>query len=360
MKLILEAPLNSLSFGNVSFNIIRELQKLNVDLGIFPTGDPDLSAFDIDDDLKKYIENGVNNRWSILSKHTPTLRLWHLNGSENRKSKDQHLFSFYECSEPTELELNLASLQDNVIFSSKYAQKLFKDKGLANTNFIPLGLDQDFKRTEKEYLKDVVHFGLMGKYENRKHTKKIIQSWLKKYGNNPKYQLSCCVSNPFINPQQMQGIWNEVTQGVNYSNLNIIPRLAKNSEVNEFLNAIDIDLTGLSGGEGWNLPAFNSTCLGKWSIVLNETSHRDWATEENSILIESSGTMPCEDGVFFTKQNDFNNGVFYTWTEDQVVAAMEKAESKAGQINTEGVKMGDIMTYKKTTEAILSLVFKES
>jgi len=359
MKLILEAPLNGLSFGNVSFNIVRELQRLNVDLGIFPTGDPDLSAFDLTDDLKKYIEDSVNNRWKLLSKHIPTLKLWHLNGSENRKTKDQHLLSFYECSEPTELELKIASLQDNVIFSSKYAQKLFKDKGLANTEFVPLGFDEDFKRTEKKYLKDVVHFGLMGKYENRKHTKKIIQTWLKKYGNNPKYQLSCCVSNPFFNPQQMQGVWNEVTKGENYNNLNIIPRLAKNSEVNEFLNAIDIDLTGLSGGEGWNLPAFNSTCLGKWSVVLNETSHRDWATKDNSIMIESSGNMPCEDGIFFTNQKDFNNGVFYTWTEDQAIAAMEKAESKAGQINTEGVKMGDTMTYKKTTEAILSLVFKE-
>jgi len=157
----------------------------------------------------------------------------------------------------------------------------------------------------------------------------------------------------------MQGVWNDVTQGVNYNNLNIIPRLAKNSEVNEFLNAIDIDLTGLSGGEGWNIPAFNATCLGKWSVVLNETSHKDWATEDNSILIESSGTTPCEDGVFFTKQNDFNNGVFYTWSEDEAVSAMEKAESKVGQVNTEGVKMGDNMTYKKTTEAILSLVFGE-
>jgi hypothetical protein len=29
-------------------------------------------------------------------------------------------------------------------------------------------------------------------------------------------------------------------------------------EMNEFLNAIDVDLTGMSGGEGWNLPAFNA------------------------------------------------------------------------------------------------------
>ena len=52
MKLILEAPLNSLSFGNVSYNIIRELHKKNVELGLFPIGDPDLSAYDFSDDLK--------------------------------------------------------------------------------------------------------------------------------------------------------------------------------------------------------------------------------------------------------------------------------------------------------------------
>tara|TARA_R100000231_G_scaffold70080_1_gene55641 strand:+ start:1475 stop:2566 length:1092 start_codon:yes stop_codon:yes gene_type:complete len=357
MNLILEAPLNGLSFGNVSFNIIRELQKLDINLGIFPTGDPDLSAFELTDELKKYIEDSVNKRWTLISSQTPTLKLWHLNGAENRKTKDQFLFTFYETSEPTELEVKIASLQDQVIFSSKYAKKLFSDKGLPSTNYIPLGFDEDFKRTEKEYLKDVIHFGLMGKYENRKHTKKIIQSWLKKYGNNPKYQLSCCVSNPFFNDQQMQGVWTDITEGKNYNNLNVIPRLVKNSEVNELLNAIDVDLTGLSGGEGWNLPAFNATCLGKWSVVLNETSHKDWATKENSILVESSGNMPCEDGVFFTNDNSFNKGVFYTWTEEEAISAMEKAELKAGQLNTEGVKMGDNMTYEKTVKSILALIF---
>jgi hypothetical protein len=361
MKLLnLEAPLNGLSFGNVSYNIIRELKDLKVELSLFPTGDADFSAFDLQDDLKEYIEDAVNKRWKKISSQIPTLKLWHLNGSENRKTKDQHLLTFYECSSPTDLETKIGSMQDSLIFSSKYAANLFKEKGLANVSYIPLGFDKDFKITGKEYLNDVIHFGLMGKFENRKHTKKIIQSWLKKYGNNSNYQLSCCVNNPFFNQQQMQGLWNEVTQGKNYNNLNIIPRLGKNSEVNEFLNAIDIDLTGLSGGEGWNLPAFNATCLGKWSVVLNETSHKDWATNENSILIDSSGQMDCQDGVFFTKDAGFNTGVFYTWTEDEAISAMEKAESKAGQINTEGVKMGDNMTYKKTVESILSLIFREN
>ena len=358
MKLLLEIPLNRLSFGNVSYNLIRELHKLNVEIGIFPTGDINLSAFDVSEELKTYIEEAINRRWEFLKEDIPCLKLWHLNGSENRKNKDQFLFTFYECNEPTDPEVALCSHQDLTFFSSKDAKKHFEAKGVSNAKAIPLGLDEDFYRTDKTYLKNVVHFGLMGKYENRKHTQKIIQTWLKKYGNNNKYQLSCCINNPFFKADQMQNIINQTLEGNHFNNINFIPTLAKNNEVNELLNAIDIDLTGLSGGEGWNLPAFNSTCLGKWSVVLNATSHKDWATAENCILVEPSGEMPVVDGVFFSKDALFNKGTFYTWTEEEAVTAMEKAEAKAGQLNTAGVEMGDTMTYSKTVEKILSYIFK--
>jgi hypothetical protein len=143
----------------------------------------------------------------------------------------------------------------------------------------------------------------------------------------------------------MQKVIANLLEGKYYSNINFIPWLKKNSEMNDFLNAIDIDLTGLSGGEGWNLPAFNAACLGKWSIVLNETSHKDWATEDNSILVSSNGQQDSEDGVFF-----------YTFDENEVVSAMEKAESKVGQINTSGTLMSQIFTYKRSLEQILSVV----
>ena len=359
MSLILEVPINRLSFGNVAFNIVRELYKREYPIGIFPMGESDFSAFDLDDGLKEYFEDSINNRFDFYSKDVPSFKLWHLNGAENRKTAQQYLFTFYECSEPTAIESKIASAQDHVFFSSNDARDNFSTVGVRNSSFVPLGLDEDFKTTGKEYLEDRVHFGLMGKFENRKHTQKIIRAWLKKYGNNNKYLLTCCITNPFFKPEQMTGLLNDTLQGKHYNNINFLPPLGKNSEVNEFLNSIDIDLTGLSGGEGWNLPAFNATCLGKWSIVLNCTSHKDWATKENSILIEPSGLMPCSDGVFFHNGQPFNQGNFYTWTEEEAIEAMGKAEKKVGQINAEGVKLGDKMTYSKTVDSILSLIFKD-
>ena len=358
MKVLVEAALNNLSFGNVSVNILKQLYKKNIEIGLFPISDINIDAFSLDQDFKKYIEDAVNSRYNFLSEDIPSLKLWHINGADNRKNKNQFLYTFYECNQPTEIETAIVANQEKTIFSSTYARDHFLNKGLENCEAVPLGLDDTFKVTDKTYMQDCVHFGLMGKYENRKHTQKIIQTWLKKYGNNNKYLLTCCINNPFFQPEQMKGLINQTLQGKHYNNINFLPHLATNSEVNEYLNSIDIDLGGLSGGEGWNLPSFNATCLGKWSVVLNSTSHKDWATKENSILIEPSGEIAVSDGVFFNQNQPFNQGTFYSWTEEEAISAMELAESKVGQVNTEGVKMGDKMTYEKTVDSILSLVFK--
>jgi len=357
MKLLVEAPLNRLSLGNVSYNIIRELQKKGVDIGIFPIGNPDLGAYQPSEEFKAYLQGAIDKRYDFLKQEIPCLKIWHLNGSENRKNKRQYLLTFYECNRPTKIEVALAKAQDATFFSSSEAVNHFKNAGVDNADFAPLGLDEDFGPTNKPYLKDTVHFGLMGKFEHRKHTAKIIKTWAAKYGNDTKYQLTCCVTNPFFNEEQMKGVISNALGGQHYKNINFLPHLEKNSEVNELLNAIDIDLTGLSGGEGWNLPAFNASCLGKWSIVLNATSHKDWATAENSILVEPSGEMSVVDGVFFSKDADFNQGTFYTWKEEDALEAMSKAEEKVTEVNIKGRELAKQFTYGKTLDAILSKIF---
>lgn len=349
MKILVDAPLNSLSLGNVSYNIIRELIDKGHDVGIFPvSGKVDLSAYDVPEYLASKINSGIENRFDYLSEDIPSLRVWHLNGSEDRKNSRQYLYTFYESNQPTDIEKKLCNAQTKTIFSSEYAGNQF------GCPHVPLGFDKDFFNTKKQYLQNVVHFGLMGKFEKRKHTGQIIKAWAKKYGNNNKYQLTCCVTNPFFSEEEMRHIINSCLEGNRYTNINFLPYLKKNAEVNDLLNAIDIDLTGLSGAEGWNLPSFNSTCLGKWSIVLNETSHKDWATKENSILINPSSEVDSEDGKFFIKGSSFNQGTFYSITEDEIISSMEEAEKKVGQVNTEGQKLADKFTYSNTVDKILS------
>lgn len=358
MKLLVSAPINSLSFGNVSVNILREFQKKNVDLVFFPIGDKaELDAYDkIDVSFVKYLQESTNKRFDNINKDMPSLKLWHIFGSETRYTKNQSLFTFHEVSETTSIEKNLLNLQDKIFVSSNYTKNVFELNGINNVTYIPLGFDTDFHRTEKTYLKDKIHFGLLGKFENRKNTARIIKTWLKLFGNNSQYQLSCAITNPFLDKAKLQNDIIKLLEGKTYNNLNFIPYMQTNSEVNDFLNSIDIDLGGLSGAEGWNLPSFNATALGKWSVVLNATAHKDWATEANSILVQPSSLKDCYDDVFFKKGQAFNQGQFFDITDEEMENAILKSVSYAKTPNNEGLKLQTEFTYEKTAETILCAI----
>tara|TARA_B100002019_G_scaffold293175_1_gene319165 strand:- start:22236 stop:23321 length:1086 start_codon:yes stop_codon:yes gene_type:complete len=358
--IVFKGPLNSLSFGNVTYNFLREMYRKQMNVAIFPIGDDiKLDAFDkIDENFKKWMVERVQNRFHLVKKDIPTLTMWHLNGSEQRITPDQYLYTFYETNEPTLVEKSICDLQNKTIFSTNHASDAFKKAGCNNTTSIPIGFDEDFEQTGKTYLPNKIHFGLMGKFEKRKNTANIIKAWIKKYGNDYNYQLSCCITNPFFKPEQMNQVISQIFEGKTYGNVNFIPYLKTNSEVNEFMNAVDIDLTGLSGAEGWNLPAFNATCLGKWSIVMNHTSHKEWATKDNCILIEPDRPEPIYDGVFFHQGQAFNQGSMYIISEEKMIDAFEKAEKMSGKPNKKGVNLIKKFNYKNSLNKILETIYE--
>jgi hypothetical protein len=358
-QLHFDCPINSLSFGNVSFNFLREFWKIGMDISLFPQGNSaNFESFDkADPELIEWIKSSAYNRHKKLNKDIPTLKLWHINGAENRVAPKQFLYTFYECDSPTEEEISIVNSQEHVFFSSSEAKNAFLNAGCQNVSSIPIGFDKDFHKTNKEYLgKDVIHFGLVGKFEKRKNTQLIIQTWLNKFGNNPKYQLTCLVNNPFFSQEDFSKIINQTVGGRRWTNLNILPNLKTNSEVNEVINAIDIDLSGLSSSEGWGLPAFNATALGKWSIVSNCSAHKDWANKDNCILVEPTGKIECYDGAFFAKGLPFNQGYMYNISQESISEAMDKAVLVAKQENTQGLKLQEEFTYEKTINSILEKI----
>lgn len=352
------APVNNLSFGNVTYNFLKELYARDAHINFFPIGQSiDFSPFDrASDDFKSWVQDRAKDRLLEVEKEIPTLKMWHILQGEQRITPKQYLYTFYELDSPTAVERSLVNLQDHTFFSSSHAHNCFQNIGCSDTSPVPIGFDEDFFETEKVYHKDKIHFVLMGKFEKRKHTSKIIKLWLKKYGNNNDYQLTCAITNPFFKKEQMQQIIAQTMEGKSYFNINFLPYLNTNSEVNELMNSADIDLTGLSGAEGWNLPSFNMTCLGKWSMVLNATSHKDWATSENSILMESNKKIPAEDGLFFKAGQDYNQGNINDFDVDYFLSKMDEAVKKCQEPNTKGRELKDKFSYKKTIDCILNKI----
>ena len=362
MNILFEAPLNQVSFGNVSYNFLKEFYKLSLSdpsfkISMFPIGEIKTSSFDkMNKDFSAWIQSIISNRYSQLSNDAVSLKLWHINGAEKRICPKQVLYTFYELDQPTVAENAIVGVQDAAIFSSSYSARSFANANLGKVYSVPLGFDEEFFETKKTYMPDKITFLLMGKFEKRKHTDKIVKMWVKRYGNNPKFQLNCSIINPFFNHELMKKI---VTGYRSMAwNVNVLPYVATNSEVNDIINSCNIDLSGLSGAEGWGLPAFNATCLGKWSVVLNATSHKDWATEQNSVLINPSAKIEAYDGAFFNKGGDFNQGSIYDFDEDEAMAAIEKAVAlvEAGKVNEQGKLLRQTFTYEKSVSQIVSII----
>jgi hypothetical protein len=358
-KLIVHAPINQLSLGQFSFNILRELYNKKVQVVLFPYGTPDLTSYRIDQQFGNWIERSVNSRYEKLDRNTPSLALWHINGSESKFSDKQYLYTFHETDSPTPEEINIVNQQEFTFFSSEWSVENFKTYGASNVGFVPLGLDSDFRELEGRQISDeITHWVLAGtKFEQRKNTELIIRSWLKKYINNPKHHLTLMVNNPFYKPEQMNQVYSAVLGGSKPFNVNILPPVKTNNEMNHLYNSVDIDLSGLSGAEGWNIPAHTCTALGKWSIVLDHTGHKGWATKENSILVEPTGMRPVYDNVFFHKGTPFNQGNIYNVSEERIFDAFALAEQKAKTYNIEGKKLREKHTYSNTVEKILEKIF---
>lgn len=127
-----------------------------------------------------------------------------------------------------------------------------------------------------------------------------------------------------------------------------------NETYNEYLNSADI-VIGMSGGEGWGLPEFQSVAMGKHSVMLNCNGYKSWANDNNSVLIEPDKKIPAADGVFFNEGGETNQGSIFTFNEESFLNGCEKAleRYRDNKKNEEGLKLQEEFTVSKTFDAIL-------
>lgn len=358
----LNLPLNSVSFGQVSTAICREIYRIGLTPSIFPIGgNVDLSTQKRDERFEGWLQQCINQAYTKHKRTHPTFKLWHLNGALESYSNKQILYSFYELDSPTESEINVVKNNEKVIFSSDFTCKTFTDCGCDNILKIPLGFDKDnFKPTNKKYFDDGrIVFSLLGKLEKRKHHAKVIKAWLTKYGNNPKYWLHCSLFNPFIAPEQQKAIINNILEGKNYGNIVFFGHMPSNEMYNDFLNATDI-VIGMSGAEGFGLPEFQSVALGKHAVILNAHSYKEWANEENSVLIKPNSKIESHDGLFFHKGSPWNQGNIFNYDDEEFLNGCEAAILRVNQnrVNTKGLDLQSKFDYKNIVANIIQEIEK--
>jgi glycosyltransferase involved in cell wall biosynthesis len=325
MNFNLEVPINNLSFGQVSFGILHEIFNRKLMPNIFPIGQVDLSAFNLSQDFVNWLQFCVNKSKTFYSREFTSIKLWHIFDSERTISKKNILYTFHETDQFTPTEVNIMRNTDTILFSSEYATNIAKKFGVKNVDTCHPYVDTMHVFKTEVPMVDAINFSLIGKFEKRKHTAKILQIWASLFGNNPRFRLNCLIFNPFIENEKMNEIINQIFNGNIPWNINFLPRFQKNEQVNFVMNSCDIDLSGLSGAEGFNLPCFNMLSLDKISVVLKAHAHTDFIEGTNAVLVEPKGKIPIYDGAFFVQGNPANQGNMFDFDENEAAKAMQEA-----------------------------------
>jgi hypothetical protein len=363
MSLSFNVPLNSVSFGQLATAYLREAYSRKVNVNIMPIGKTVEvnSQNQSDTDFFKWLQGGVNSFDTNHSRDHNTFKIWHLEreiGFSNI-SDNETLMTFYELDSPTEVEVNIAKNgSKNLVVTSEYTREVLDAVGVKST-YVPLGFDKaNFSVTEKEYQTDGrIVFNLAGKFEFRKHHAKILKAWANKYGNNEKYALQCAIFNPFLSAEANNAQVADALGAVKYFNITFLPMMQTNEMYNDFLNSADIIL-GMSGGEGWGLPEFQSVCLGAHSVILNAHGYKGWANEKNSVLVEPSGKIECVDGHFFKRGSSVNQGNIFNWSEDDFISGCEEAlkRAEASKVNSEGLKLQEEFSFSNSFDKLSKVI----
>lgn len=360
MEFSVQLPLNPLSFGQVSYNLLYEFYKMGLNPNIFKITDHpiDYAGYDYDQSFINWITQNHNNSIFRHNRSLPVLKLWHINDSWKTYSDKQTLLTFHETDQLTNAEVNIAK-HSKLCVTSKFSQSVFKNHGL-NAEIIHLGFDSHhFKKLNKKFFDDDrITFNLCGKYEKRKHHAKVVKAWIKKFGKDNRYSLQCAIHNLFYqDANELKTIYNDMLDNKMIFNVSFLNFLPTNALYNDYLNSGDI-IIGMSGGEGWGLPEFQSVGLGKHAVLLNATSYKEWANEKNAILIEPNAKIEVYDGKFFAKGAPFNQGNIYDFNEDEFIEGCEKAieRVKQNRINEEGLKIQTEFSYSNTAKKLLSLL----
>jgi hypothetical protein len=361
-KLALELACNNLSFGNVSYLILRTIYDRiqngddSIEYSLFPIGNVDFSNQKNDDNFNKWLNSLIIKALETHSRHTPLFKVWHTNGAMPSCSNKQTLLTFYELDNPTRVELNTLKNQHKVLLTSKFSNDVFNLFGL-KTEYVPLAFDSyNYSTLNKVYNTDGrIVFNLLGKFEKRKAHVKVIQAWIKKFGNNPKYALQCAIYNPFLNAEQNNQLIGQAVGGNKPFNVTFYPIMKENAVYNDFLNSADV-VIDMSGAESFSLPSFHSVALGKHAVILNAHVFKDWATNENAVLVNPNGKEPVYDNMFFQQGSPYNQGNIFSWNEDDFINGCNKAIERVqlNKVNTEGLKLQQEFTKEKLVDSILS------
>lgn len=346
-ELNLVAPINCLSYGYVTQNIIKALIKKGITVNLKPLGpiDPDVNAgYDV-----FYEQCG-----KTLKATCPTLIIWHhfdLHMFKEVPGSIKIGFPIFETDILTENEVNSINTMDRIFTTCPWFERILKfHKIKPPISIVPLGVDPDIFSPSLPNKKKTVQFLHIGKWELRKGHPEIIKAFAMVQDKIPDATLTFVSHNPFFNKENLY--WRDyVAKHINREQWNIFnQRLSSCKEVSQLINGHDVYLAP-SKAEGWNLPLLEAMYSNKMCVATNFSGHTAFCNSKNCLLLDVNETEPMFDGQWF-----FGNGNWAKIDIEQLATKIVEAYSKTKLISDNSIfESVKHFTWANTVEEIVNV-----
>lgn len=260
--MFISAPINSLSYGLVSQNILDNLSNYKLK----PLGQFDSAQY------SRFIPKLINYTEDLdLTK--PSLKIFHENLLFDHIGKGTRIgFPIFERNEFTPEHVWNLKHQDLVLVCSKWAKELVEPIN-PNVMVCPLGVSENFKPGYIPNNQDKVIFYTQGKREVRKGHNYLHKVFHKAFQNNNDVELWMFTHNYFDTPEQTRSFQSEYKSLLG-NKVKFFPRLSEQEMIN-WLHKTDCGIF-LSRAEGWNMPLSEALAMGKQVIATYYSGHTEY------------------------------------------------------------------------------------
>lgn len=355
MNINLVAPLNSLGYGVVGYNVLKALMQAQHGVAYFPIGEARWSG---DKNALNMIQAARNNS-QFYDPKAPCIRIWHQHELDMFVGSPRIGWPIFELNKFTAREVHHLTSTDKLLVCSQWAKDvIIKELGV-NDDFVsvvPLGVDETiFYHSKEEYesrpywTRGTTIFINVGKWEVRKGHNELLEAFNKAFKPGDDVELWMINHNDFIGHENDE--WRrKYADSPMGRHVKFLPRFDAHEHLRKIFHHADCGVFP-SHAEGWNLEIPEMMACGLHIIATNYAGHTEFLTPENSHMLDVAGMELAKDGKWFHGQ-----GEWCVFSIDQLVEHMRnvhemKQSGKLG-LNEAGIETAKRLSWHNTVSKI--------
>lgn len=297
-KININCAVGKTGYGITSWNIIKQLYLMGMDISLFPIG----NNIELNGEEEKSLIAPMLNGPDKFDRNAPCLKIWHQNDLALRIGSGRYYaYPFFELDTFNNREKHHINSCDHLFTSCAWAEKILRDNDITiPITIAPLGVDTNiFKNPVKIKVDNGKYiFFHIGKWETRKSQDFLLSAFENAFSPNDDVELWLLPHNPFLKPEEENYWTGLVSNNKLKDKIKVYGRLPTQYHLAEFIYYGDCGVF-LSRAEGWNNEILECMAMNKPIIATYYSAHTEYCNEENSYLVYIDETEKANDNKWF-------------------------------------------------------------